>query len=195
MDQKTRPKKKKFVEDDVKLLISIMQPFLDIIESKQNNSLIQNGKKCAWAKITELYNASQMYGVRTDTELKKKWDNLKTKLKMAEKASRMKTRGGEKSDDEEKVETSLASKVQDLIRERAEADQNVYDNDESVDSISSSVRTNEDAMENPECVLLELSDTPSTSGSSHEWQRRRRPTLAEIGTCLLLKYLHPMLKI
>ena len=81
---------------------------IHILENKQNNNNVKNGKRSAWAKMHTLYNASQTNGERTEEKLRKWWENLKQKQRVnttTKRQSKIKMGGDEKEESDDDEET------------------------------------------------------------------------------------------
>ena len=69
------------INEDHKLLLSLIKPHAEIIRSKGKSSSVLKKKADAWKIVTELYNASSTDGPLLKDQLYKKWDNMVTRTK------------------------------------------------------------------------------------------------------------------
>lgn len=76
-----RPKKVNFSELEKNLLCDLIQRNKHIIECKKTDACTKEKKLRAWQNVTRDFNCAPGVRLRTVEQLKKCWDNLKTKSK------------------------------------------------------------------------------------------------------------------
>ncbi|KAM7311506.1 hypothetical protein ISCGN_008413 [Ixodes scapularis] len=90
-------KPKKFFSDNEKALLAELVAKYKPIESKGTNKATAEVKAAAWAALTVEFNSTHGFYKRDEAQLKKCWDNLKTKWKKeraVENQNRIATGGG-----------------------------------------------------------------------------------------------------
>jgi len=107
----SRHRKKNFSAEEENLLLSIIAPYLSIIENKQNKSITRRSKNDAWKKIEDEFGTISVECKRTDVELRKWWDNHKTRHKPAGNLFRRRRVKIEGLTDELEADDSLKERV------------------------------------------------------------------------------------
>ncbi|KAG0443735.1 hypothetical protein HPB47_014584 [Ixodes persulcatus] len=90
-------KPKKFFSDNEKALLAELVSKYKLIESKGTNKATAEVKAAAWAALTVEFNSIHGFYKRDEAQLRKCWDNLKTKWKKekaVENQNRIATGGG-----------------------------------------------------------------------------------------------------
>ncbi|PSN40815.1 hypothetical protein C0J52_21982 [Blattella germanica] len=93
-----------FTADEKNLIRELVTKHASILECKKSDVVSVANKKKKWAEICEIFNMNYLHTKRTPKQIKKCWENLKTKRKQElaeEKRSRLSTGGGPFPEEEE----------------------------------------------------------------------------------------------
>ncbi|PSN46171.1 hypothetical protein C0J52_16094 [Blattella germanica] len=118
-------KKKFFTAEEKTYITDLVCSYKDIIENKKSDVVSTTAKRRKWQEIADEYNLTGQYSKRSAEQLKKCWENMKTKRKSelaVEKRQRMFTGGGPCSspriDDEPQLDSLIESidiKMSDVV--------------------------------------------------------------------------------
>ncbi|KAF0714698.1 myb/SANT-like DNA-binding domain-containing protein 3 [Aphis craccivora] len=77
MTDTKRPRGKNFLESEKEMLIDLIVPHKSIIENIKTDNATNKSKDSIWEQITIDYNTHQQSGIRSISQLKNVYDNLK----------------------------------------------------------------------------------------------------------------------
>lgn len=129
--EKERKRAKQFTETEKEILLALVSAQVSIVESKKTDSRTIVTKKITWDSITEEFNKNPEINRRTSDQLKKCWENLKSRAKTdiaTEKRERRATGGGTMPS-QEISNSSISSQIIGLIPSQMRPLQNDFDED------------------------------------------------------------------
>ncbi|KAK4887429.1 hypothetical protein RN001_003700 [Aquatica leii] len=121
--------KRSFMTGDEKIFLKeIVTRFINIIENKKTDAVSVSDRKKVWQTIAKEFNAIGEHCNRTPDQLRKCWENMKSRRKKelaAEKMNRMATGGGSykpPTDDEDAVVDDIFSSVDIELKDSLDSD-------------------------------------------------------------------------
>ncbi|KAG8223525.1 hypothetical protein J437_LFUL002575 [Ladona fulva] len=103
-----------FTLDEKKVLLALIDKYRHILESKKTDAVSQDGKRKIWDRICHDFNMYKCVTHRTVAQLKKCWDNIKTRAKQ-DKTGALRRKLGAIGLQNSALSHSLSHQIEDMM--------------------------------------------------------------------------------